>query len=358
MKRVQEISWQLQQRVIVHFCVKLGWNFTQIKTSLRTCFPRVLCDASLYHWIKEFQGGRARIVDVPRASKAKSARSRANIRRVENVITNDRRVTVREISNRTAIPFTCVQRILKFDLEVTKKCAKFVPAVLTDRHLSLRRDVCSFMIRLLGTNPRAIRNCVTVDESCIYFYDPELKVQSKTWLRKGEDRPQKPRRTIATAKIMIVTFFDSHGLIYFEYVQKPLTVNQRVWRAILRRFTEAHIRRHPQSSVQGRKFIHFDNAPAHNATDSVTLLHQLGWTRIPHPPCSPDLAPNDFWLYPRLKRNLRGIRFSTVEELKDAVNDEISSIPSEDYKNCIMNTWPCRWRACLAHQGQFFEGMT
>ncbi len=74
--------------------------------------------------------------------------------------------------------------------------------------------------------PRAFHHVVTMDESWVYVYDPHLKNQSLTWLRKGEARPQKPRKGIATAKVMIITFFDSKGLIYFEYVQRPNTVNQ------------------------------------------------------------------------------------------------------------------------------------
>ncbi|GFW51823.1 uncharacterized protein TNCV_1187551 [Trichonephila clavipes] len=32
---------------------------------------------------------------------------------------------------------------------------------------------------------------------------------------------------------------------------------------------------------------------------------------LPYPPCSPDLTPCDFWLFPRLKKPLRGKRFAS-----------------------------------------------
>ncbi len=356
-KRYSEILWQLQQRVVIHFCVKLGYNFTQIKTSLTACYPRVLCDASIYFWIKAFQGGRTRIVDTPRAKKSRSGCSRANIHHIENIVTQDRRATVRQMSTETGIKYTSVQKILKFDLKLVKKCAKFVPYDLTDRHKCLRMDICDFWNRLLLTTPRVFNQIVTMDESWVYVYDPQLKDQSLTWLRKGEARPQKPKRGIATAKVMIVTFFDSKGLIYFEYVQRPNTVNQIYFRQILTRFTAAYHRRRPRSSVGGRHFIHMDNAPAHNATLTLALTRQLGWRRVPQPPCSPDLAPNDFFLYPRLKKDLRGQKFANVEALKDAVADQIAAIPSADYKHCLLQSWPRRWRKCLAYQGNYFEGM-
>ena len=34
---------------------------------------------------------------------------------------------------------------------------------------------------------------------------------------------------------------------------------------------------------------------------------------------SPDLAPFDFWLFPKLKKKLRGYRYETIEEMKEAV---------------------------------------
>jgi hypothetical protein len=37
---------------------------------------------------------------------------------------------------------------------------------------------------------------------------------------------------------------------------------------------------------------------------------------ISHPPCSPDLAPCDFFLFPKMKLKLKGRRFDTIEEIR------------------------------------------
>ncbi len=172
----------------------------------------------------------------------------------------------------------------------------------------------------------------------------------------GEPRPQTPRRTLATAKVMILTFFDSRGMIYYEYVQRPQTVNQHVFRNIFRRFNAAYERRRPRCRVHGHKFIHLDNAPTHNAHLTLTLIEQLGWTRLPQPSYSPDLSPCDFWLYSRLKKNIKGVRFPNLEALKDAVSDQIADITAMEYHHCMMVSWPKRWRRCLEEQGNYFEG--
>ncbi len=356
MKRHAEMSDFLEQRIVIKFCVKLGWTFVQIKTSLHATFPQVLCNASVYKWIAKFRTGRDSVVDKPRAAKPKTGRSRHNIRRIEDLITADRRVTLRELSQKSDLAFTTMQRIVKKDLKLVKKCAKFVPHDLTNRNKERRQAIYHFWTRLALHSPRILRRTVTCDESWVYIYDPQMRQQSKEWLRHGEARPQKPRREIATAKVMVVTFFDSKGLIYFEYVQRPLTVNQRVFRAIFRHFHEAYQRRRPHSSIRGHHFFHFDNAPAHTTDLTVQLIHQLGWTHLPHPAYSPDLAPSDFWLYARLKKNLRGIQYGSLDELKEAVSDDISAIPSGEYKRCMLHSWPWCWRCCLAAQGQYFEG--
>ncbi len=338
MKRPTEVSEFLEQRIVIKFCVKLGWNFTQIRTALRNCFAQVLCDTSVYKWMAKFRDGRASVVDKPRASKPKSGRSVHKIRRVETLIADDRRITLKEIALKAGIPTSTAQRILKFDLKMTKKCTKWVPHLLTEAQKTRRLTVCDFWARLVDNTPRILCRVVMTDEAWIYCYDPQFRQQSKEWLCAGEPRPEKPRREMATAKIMILTFFDAKGLIYYEYVQRPQTVNQHVFRAVFRRFDEAFQRRRPHSAIRGHKFIHMDNASPHTATLTKQLIRQLGWTQLPHPPYSPDLAPNDFWLYNRLKKHLRGVKFPSVAALKEAVTQEIAAIPSREFKHAMLHS--------------------
>ena len=46
-----------------------------------------------------------------------------------------------------------------------------------------------------------------------------------------------------------------------------------------------------------------------------------------HPPYSSDLAPGDFWLFPKL----RGCRYETIEEMKEAVTKVIDMLTQEDF---------------------------
>lgn len=133
-------------------------------------------------------------------------------------------------------------------------------------------------------------------------------------------------------------------------------MNQTVFQGILRRFDAAHSRRRRHAVVNGHKFIHLDNAPAHNASYTLTLLRILGWSRLPHPAYSPDLSPCDFWPFSRIKKDMRGIRYRSTADLKEAVANQIADIPSAEYRRAIQVSWPKRWRKCLAEQGNYFEG--
>ena len=57
----------------------------------------------------------------------------------------------------------------------------------------------------------------------------------------------------------------------------------------------------------------------------------MGIKTVPHLFYSPDLAPCDFWLFHKLKENLRGCRYETIEEMKAAVTKVIDTLTKEDF---------------------------
>ena len=56
----------------------------------------------------------------------------------------------------------------------------------------------------------------------------------------------------------------------------------------------------------------------------------MGIKTVRQPPYSPDLTPCDFWLFPKLKEKLRGCRYETIEEMKEAVTKVIDTLTQED----------------------------
>ena len=46
-----------------------------------------------------------------------------------------------------------------------------------------------------------------------------------------------------------------------------------------------------------------------------------------HPPYSPELAPCDFWLFPKLKSALKGQRFADLSDIQRNVKTLLRGIP-------------------------------
>ncbi|UYV61802.1 hypothetical protein LAZ67_1006667 [Cordylochernes scorpioides] len=52
---------------------------------------------------------------------------------------------------------------------------------------------------------------------------------------------------------------------------------------------------------------------------------------MPQPPYSPNLAPCDFFLFPKLKRPMKGRRYATLDEIKTASKEELKKIFKNDF---------------------------
>ncbi len=75
---------------------------------------------------------------------------------------------------------------------------------------------------------------------------------------------------------------------------------------------------------------------------------------IPHPPYSPNLAPNDFFLYPALKRSLKGCRFSSINEIETAVQGGLQNISKDGFQE-VFQQWQKRWDKCVRLGGEYIE---
>ncbi|GFU77287.1 histone-lysine N-methyltransferase SETMAR [Trichonephila clavipes] len=58
-------------------------------------------------------------------------------------------------------------------------------------------------------------------------------------------------------------------------------------------------------------FLHHENARPHIARCILDISQQNNVVITQHPAYSPELTPRDFWLFPQLKKPLRGKRFAS-----------------------------------------------
>ena len=100
--------------------------------------------------------------------------------------------------------------------------------------------------------------------------------------------------------------------------------------------------------------LHQDNAPVHTSRVAMDAVRECGYELLPHPPYSPDLAPSDFHLFPRLKKHLRGRRFDDDGELTAAVEGWLGDQDVDFYRSGI-NDWKTRWDKCVELEGDYVE---
>ena len=81
----------------------------------------------------------------------------------------------------------------------------------------------------------------------------------------------------------------------------------------------------------------------------------MGTKTVPHLPYSLDLAPCDFWLFPKLKEKLAGCRYETIEEMKEAVMKVIDTLTQDDFYGAFQKLLE-RYNKCIAAVGDYFEG--
>ena len=109
-------------------------------------------------------------------------------------------------------------------------------------------------------------------------------------------------------------------------------------------------RKRPALFKSGQWHFHQDNAPVHNSILVTDYLTKMGIKIVRHPPYSPDLAPCDFWLFPKL----RSYRYEIIEKMKEAVRKVIDTFTQEDFDRALQKLLE-RYK-CIAARGDYFEG--
>ena len=90
------------------------------------------------------------------------------------------------------------------------------------------------------------------------------------------------------------------------------TINAVYYKGVMERLLNRIRRVRPGMCESSDWFLLHDNAPSHNATIVKQFLAQRKVTVLDHPPYSPDLAPADYFLFPKVKSHLKGRLFDSI----------------------------------------------
>jgi hypothetical protein len=128
--------------------------------------------------------------------------------------------------------------------------AKFVPRLLTDDQKQNRVDVSQELLDRANGGDNFLKNIITGDETWVYGYDVETKVQSSQWVSKTSPRPKKAGQVRSHVKVMLTVLFYSEGVVHYEFLSQARTVNKEYYLEVMRRLREA-VRKKKTGCVAG-----------------------------------------------------------------------------------------------------------
>lgn len=346
----------IEQRVNVKFLVKLGKSATETYSLLQQVYrEECMSRTRVFEWHKRFKEGREDIEDDPRPGRPSTSKTDENIEKIGKVIREDRRLSIRAVAETVGIDKESVRQILHDNFNMRKVCSKMVPKILTPEQKESRMEICSDILKNIKKDPDLLERVITCDESWFFIYDPETKRQSMHWKSPNSPRMKKARMSKSKFKAMMIVFFDIHGILYVNWVPEGQTMNKEYYLEVLATLRERVRRKRPELWKNKSWILHQDNAPVHTALVVKSFLAKHGIPVLEHPPYSPDLAPCDFFMFPKVKEVLKGTRFETVEAVKQKATETMNMLTENDLKHCF-EQWKIRMEKCRDSGGEYFEG--
>ena len=131
-------------------------------------------------------------------------------------------------------------------------------------------------------------------------------------------------------------------------------VNQEYYKSVLERLHENLRKKRPTLLRDKNWILHHDNASAHRASSIIEFLAIFQIAVLPQPPHSSDVAPADFYLFPKLKFSLKGYRYDSIEDIQANMERVLNTLRKENFQECFQK-WKHRWSRCVQTQGDYFE---
>ena len=345
-----------EQRICIKFCVKNGFKCSEVLEMLFKAFgENAMSKTTVYEWYKRYKEGREDVEDNAKSGRPSTSMTVEIVKKIKEIVLSNRRITIREVAEEIGISFGSCHAIFKDTLGLRRVAAKFVPKLLNFQQKLNRKNISEESLAAVNEDPNLIKRIITGDETWVYGYDVETKAQSSQWKRPDEPRPKKARQVRSNVKVLLTVFFDYNGIVHYEFLPTGRTVNKEYYLEVLRRLREKIRQKRPDLWAEKSWILHHDNAPAHASLLIRSFLAKNGTIVLQQPPYSPDLAPCDFFLFPKMKRTLKGQRFDTIDIIKQKSWQELKAIPKEAFVKCF-EEWKKRWHKCIISEGDYFEG--
>ncbi|XP_028270394.1 histone-lysine N-methyltransferase SETMAR-like [Parambassis ranga] len=299
-------------------------------------------------WAAEFKRGRENLEDEPRSGRPVTVTTQETIDKIRNIILTDRRITQRYIASELGISQERVHAVIHGELQMTKALACWVPKLLGPDEKQIRLSISKDNLALFDSDPqRFLQQFVTVDEIWIHHFQPETKEHSES------PAPKKIKLVRSTGKVMVSVFWDAEGVLLVYYQEKGHTLTGAKYADLLRQLHDNIKNSRPGKLAQGVLF-HQDNTPVHKSTAADTAIQQCRFELVLHPPYSPDLSPSDYYLFPKMKKELSGRHVDSDDDIIAAV-DHFLEVQNADFYTEGIRMLHERWTKCVNVGGDYIE---
>jgi len=114
-----------------------------------------------------------------------------------------------------------------------------------------------------------------------------------------------------------------------------VTLNKEMFIDILRRLRDAVTRKRPEKwRTNSYCLLHY-NTPEYLSVSVKDFLAKNNVTTLEHPPYSPDMAPPDFYLFPRLILAFKELRFCDSTNIIQNATEELKRLSQNGFQECL-----------------------
>jgi AraC-like DNA-binding protein len=288
----------------------------------------------IYCWINEVKRGRTDLNNIA-SPRREPDEGLAGV--IAAKLDADPHLSAGKLAQSLGIAVSTVCRYLTEVLGMKCRHLRSMPHMLTAAQKVVRVELAQRMLQALAKHNRShFHFLFTADESWIFY-----TYNSRTiWVESWDDAHRFFFNGTGDDKMAILPPGQKmNGTYFMEYVLGPLT------EVCYPESTKSHER---------RVMVHFGNAPIHNTGGVQEQLTNLGFTRMEHPPDSPDLAPCDFYLFGAMKENFSGQRFERVDELFFAVEAFLGGL-SAHFLRTVFLEWERRLRVYCESRAEYVK---
>jgi hypothetical protein len=264
--------------------------------------------------------------------RPRSARVPENIELVRKAITDDPKLSCRDIEMLLGVSKTTADVILREDLQLRNVYCVWVPHLLTNERKEQRVISAKELLQNFATLSNNLNKCYTVvDETWIYHHNTGKKWDHRAWIGEGSSKPTQETRGIAAPKSLLIIAFTPNKKVFIKVLPPGHTMNSDTYRDFFHDVGEHWRTLHSDPTKLSEIWLQQDNASPHTSAKTMNFFTRRGVRIMKQPPFSPDYNLCDRFLFRAFKNDCRFDDFTCAEHVQTAALQWFRNIPHETF---------------------------